>query len=184
MSQVTVAQAKQHLRLSSSAADAILQIYIDACEEWLAHALGVAFTSASKTERADGGKDILLLSRKPVTAITSITDKYDDSTIDADEYFISQRGAIRESDQTQRWEGGSDRYEVVYTGGYGGTVTGDPALPSGIKLIVLQLVARVYTTRDGRASEGSTSGASISWMNWLDQDALKLMRAYSLKEFA
>ena len=172
MSVVTLTQAKLHLKVSSTAVDTVLQIYLDACENWIAEELGIGLTSVAVIgERVDGGMSILYLERGPVAVITTVTDKYDDSLVDPDEYLLVERGIAREVDQTMLWDGGLRRYEVDYKGGY-------TALPKGLVLVILQLVARAYKNRDLRTSEGQPTGDSISWNRIVETDIQRLMRVY------
>ena len=177
---VTLAQAKAHIKLTTSSQDTYIQTLIDSVEDWLSSELGVAFEAGAVTgERTDGDQDILYLLRKPVTVISSVTDMYTEEVIDADEYYVDELGAMRVVTLSTPWLNGRNRYEVDYTGGYG-----DGLVPTGIKLLILQFVARAFNNRDARVSEGGATGASVSWGDLLTTDTRRMMNAFSLRRFA
>jgi len=177
MSETTLAQAKSHIRLASGAADTVLQTYLDGCEEWLAKELGIALTSDTVSdEYVDGGGDILLCQRKPVTAISEVYDNLEEETVDSSEYYVDSYGVARVLAETDPWGLGANRYKVSYTGGY---VT----IPGGVTLLVLELVARVFRNPDGRVSEGSAVGGSISWAKLCDSDIGHMIVVQSMRAF-
>ena len=73
MALIDLAAAKTHLNISTTSSDTELQTMVDrACALVQAHADRV-WDVQSVTQTFDGGSDVFLLSKSPITAITSVT---------------------------------------------------------------------------------------------------------------
>ncbi len=183
MSFTTLALAKEHLQISHSQQDNVLQTYIDAAEDFLARYLQCDFSSAQWSENLDGGSVFLLPRHKPLTSLVSITDRFTGTV-----YFSQTSPAVAHAaieGQTRicwvndnsrplgRWPQGIGRYSVVYTAGLA-------TMPATVQMAVLQLVARAYEQRAGEQSE-SIAHATIQWGNWLQSDILQALGPYSFR---
>lgn len=178
MPQVSAGELKAYARLASSAADGPINTLLGAVEAWLAGYLGVAWAPVTVVdERVDGGGDTLYCAVRPVTAITQVVDRYDGRTVDAEDYYTTNRGAVREVDASPQWEGGRARYAVSYTGGY-------VAMPDQAKAVVLALATKYLNTRDGRNTETMLGGATVVWEKFFSSDFALLLRGVGCKDFA
>lgn len=171
MSTVTLALAKQALMISHTAQDTFIQALLDGAEDWIARHLGVALSSAARQEDIDGGDLYLWPKFRPVTAVTSVTDLETGTVYPA---LLDGETRIRWNllprREEPRWPEGVQRFRVVYTAGY-------TALPAGVQVAILQLVARAYRLRAGQASE-SVDGASASFAKLIDSDIAALLKPY------
>jgi len=190
MSVITLAQAKEHLQIAHTAQDNVLPLYIDGVESFLAAHLGVGFASAVRTERLDGGSGFLLPNVRPVTVLTSVTDKISAQVIPAvlmgDGRFVRadatgnplMRSEFYESGigsgdwpQAALWTPGLRRFECVYTAGHA-------ALPPMLKLAILTLVGRAYQARAGEAG-ANAGGASVNFGEFLRSDVMQMVKPFS-----
>ena len=171
MSVVTLALAKSWLQIAHTAQDDVVQMLLNGVEDELSKLLHLSFTSRTVTEdlgveatefpsqqnafrRVGTGVSVLLPTVKPVTALTTILDRY---ASDAAAYGIVQDDMIYRSDDALRvaagtFAAGPKRYRVTYTAGYS-------ALPDGLTRAVLMLVDNDYRARGGEMS-ASAGGVS------------------------
>jgi len=181
MSIITLAQAKSHLRVASSSEDTYIQLLLDSVEDWVSEYCGVGLSESTHTERVDGGGTLLRLLHLPVISVTSVTDKDDDTAEDSDDYYASDYAVLREDGD--RWNGGRGRWEVVYVGGYGGTGDSSQAVPTGLKLGILGLVARAFNVRSGERFSMAAAGGSMNWGDLLDADMVKILDSFKMGSF-
>lgn len=169
MSVVTLTEVKADLRVTNDAEDTVIQNIMDGAQSWLEEQYGLSLSEVSITERVDGGGYELEPLRRPIVSVTSVTDKRNnDDVIDTDDYWADDR-AIRREDES-RWTAGRRRFEVVYTGGYGGSI----AAPALLKLGVLRFIARAYRARYTQRFELS-AGASINWSSFMESDVIEML---------
>ena len=69
---VTLAEARQHLNITSSTQDVELQAFIDRASDMVEHASGNYYRTSTQVETFDGGTSAVVLSRLPVASLTSI----------------------------------------------------------------------------------------------------------------
>lgn len=92
------------------------------------------------------GTDVLLLPELPVTAVASIVDENDSSTLTEDtDYRWWNNGIVRRL-AGNTWIEHPRRYTVTYTHGYA-------TIPAAIKQVVLRVAARAVSNPSGHASE-------------------------------
>jgi len=173
MSALTLTQAKSYLRVGHSNDDVLIQLIVDGVEEWTERTFGLGLSETTQTDYLDGGMRALWPQRYPVISITSVYDAVTENTSDADDYNLRNSLQIIQ-DGEGRWEDGRGRWRVIYTGGYGTT----QAVPAGLKLELLGLVARAYENRVGAQSE-SAAGWSTNFASLLDSDTMIRLRAYN-----
>ena len=165
---LTLAQIKAHLRVEGTDEDTYLTALAGGVEDWAARYLGVAWSSAARTEDLDGGGVGLWPSYCPVSAVTSVTDNETAIAESTDNYAVWNDQVLR--DDRSRWGDGRARYRVVYTGGYS-------AVPDGIVVALLQLVSRAYDNRGGKAGEAA-AGWSGNWQELLGGDIAVMLSPY------
>lgn len=166
MALTTVADYKVHAKISGSGEDTRLAAILAAAESWLTRRTGRAFVQASYTTVLDGnGWETLLLPERPVTAITSVTEKFADGStavLDSDTYrfgangllrrtFVGRSRFARQSAASWRadvdegggfrnpyvWTEGYQNFSVVYTGGFA-------TIPDDLKYTVYRLIDWFY----------------------------------------
>jgi uncharacterized phiE125 gp8 family phage protein len=156
---VTLAEAKAHLQLTTTAEDTILQVYIEAAESYVQAYTGTHFNLAPSTAVADNldgdGSDLLIPSKLPILTVTSITDNTDASRVVAASDFVVKPNYLR-AILGHFWPAGLSRWKVVYTAGY--TVS---SLPKGLKSAILMIVSRLYDNRGDFSSK--SEGLSYNW---------------------
>ena len=132
---------KEELGRTVSATDAQLTRWIHEASTQIASHCRRVFAAETVQEVFHGvsGADELILSRRPVTSITSVTED-DDTALAATYYEIeADTGLLYRLDGTgyrERWH--ASRVTVVYVGGY--SLLGN--LPRDIEAATVQLVAR------------------------------------------
>lgn len=166
---ITLAEAKQHLRVSHSDQDTIIQYARDAAESFVKAYCGVDWPETSRTEYVNGGDWNLWLNHKPAVSITSVYDVEADSTIDSGMYRLWGQAAVRH--RYNRWENDlPDRWRVIYVGGYGTTYT----VPGELRQAVLHLISRAYDARGALVSDRS-GDVTQEWAALVDSDIAKLL---------
>ncbi len=164
---ITLADAKTYLQIGFTDDDALLAILItgfsgaviDDCYRSIDGVI-------SATDILDGGYRELVLKRRPVVSITSITDRIDGSIIDPTLYDLDTGGGMvmagtpasnatvgvldlsmfARNGGEQLWGFGRRRWQVIYQNGYA-------AVPVSVQLAVKILVAGRYNRRDDLAEE-------------------------------
>ena len=170
MSVVTVAEAKTLGRITTSSHDTLLQDLIDMAESFVEEFCDIGLTSTEQTEKLDGGGYYLYPSRKPITAVSSITQ--DSDTISSDDYDFESFGIYQASEYP--WASGKKEFTVVYTGGHS-------EVPAGLKLAIRQMVLRAYMNFNAKGSI-SEAGESVEWQSlWNGNDITALLEQYSYK---
>ena len=176
MSLMTLGVAKQWLQISHTAEDAVLQIFLDGIEEEVASLTATAFGSSEYTEDFEWGQ-YLWPSFHPITAIDSVT--YRDSSTALTAY------AWKEGNQPTNhiWRTGGDAWydgtnplpwRVVYTAGYANLA----AVPSGLQMVVLDMLKQAYDSRGGVANV-SAAGVSKAWSKSARDDIRVRLRPFS-----
>lgn len=179
MSLLTLSTAKQWLQISHTAEDTALQIMLDAIETDVQAYTGTVFGSANYTEDLEAGAH-LWPSFHPITAITSITNR--DSEAAYTDYAWKDGNIVTNHiwrTNGDVWFCGTNPkpWRVVYTAGYTSLT-----VPAGLQAIVMDLLKRAYDNRGGKSS-ASAGGASYSWQNYLDTDAINRLHNYSFKSY-
>jgi len=117
------------------------------------------FIQASYTEDVKGGRERLRLKHRPVSTLTSVTDRValplavkptTEYREDADAGFIFLTDTATGVDTEARWGGGRGRWRVVYTAGY--TLA---TMPDDVRVAVADLVVVRFGRRDGGENEES-----------------------------
>lgn len=191
MSQTPLATAKQYLRINNTAQDLVVQLSLDAAEEFLSQYLGCDFSQAQHTENLDGGGMFLLPHHRPLVSIdtvnpagtltaplgwvqdTFVTEFYiaeiqGQSGLGVEVAWVNANGL-----PMGRWIQGLARYQLKYTAGLS-------AMPSAVQMAVLKLVARDYEQRTGQ-TQSESHGQASDWGKLLDSDILKSLSTYSYR---
>lgn len=161
MSLVTLATAKEYLKVTSSDAtqEALIQALIDYAEDSIKRFVGTEFAVTTKTEVFTGGVRYFVGSWRPIVAVTSLYHATSEYTYASDEYIVIDGCIFPASSSTLasgRWPSGD--YQIVYTAGYAAA-----SVPAGIKSAILLMVARMWANRGGLQGEGAGTGGNQSW---------------------
>jgi hypothetical protein len=182
MSLLSLTTAKQWLQISHTAEDAALQIMLDAIEADVTIRTGAVFGSATYTEDLKHG-NYLWPSYHPITSITSIKNNDTGEVLTGYEWREGGAGS-KATNRIWRTTGykfycGTNPlvWRLVYTAGYTAQT-----VPAGLQGIIMDLLKRAYDNRGGKTS-ASAGGASYSWQNYLDTDALNRLHSYSFKTY-
>lgn len=172
MSMISLATAKEFLRITYTTQDTILQILIDGVENFVTRRTGLYLTASDVTENLEGGGFALRPNRIPLNSVTSVRDNESGSTYASDDYHVKNNGIFLDSDL--RWERSrAAQWCVVYNGGY----SSYDVVPAGLKLIALQLLARAYENRGSKSNQGA-AGYGANWDRLVDSDMLKELDSY------
>jgi hypothetical protein len=171
MSVTTLSLAKSFLQIAHSAQHDVIQMLLDAVESEIETVCTVRLASQTVTElltsdrnesqtfprfwNAGGnGSTILIPTKRPVTALTSVID------VDGGNVTIPcrvQNNLIYRADATpiaqpMIFPAGINRYQVTYTAGFA-------TFPAALTSLILRLVHLDYTARSGEmaSSEGGVS---------------------------
>lgn len=185
-----LATAKAWLRVGGAKEDTIIQLLLDAAEDWVAEKCQVVFKSVGAgdfTENLDGGNKSLEPTNLPITAVGTILDRDDDdaefeedveftkwrifrtSGDDLDSLVLSYRDR-----QSEFWGHGRQRWQVTYTAGYD-----SDTCPAGLKQIILDYLFRIYDNRGGKERQAA-AGHGRSWQPLSESDILEKMVPYQM----
>ena len=154
MSVVTLAEAKEFCEVDFDSQNTVIQILIDAAEEFVEKECGLDLEQDDYEESVEGGGYALHPTHRPVASVDAVADaEADDEEVDEEEWRVDGDLIIRQDEA--RWESGPNRYTLSYTGGY-------ESVPAALKLLILGLVRRSYENRGGKSSQ-SAGGQSVSW---------------------
>jgi hypothetical protein len=141
------------------------------------------FSATTLTEDIDGGHVDLITKFRPIISVTSITDVYDSSTVDSDDYVVENNsGLIRLSIHSsiwtyicKGWPRGRKRFRVVYQTGYS-------SVPADVQLAIDTLVS-IRTNRPDASIASQTIGDySVSYAagsgNSMPADVARLLAPY------
>lgn len=158
---VSLADVKEHLRITSDDLDAQLQKFIDRATTAMSHYVG-PLVPTTVTRVLDGGEVSLILPDFPVLSLTSVG-YADGSMIDLDDLDLDlSTGIVHWGYGTAgRFTGGSRYVTATYTAGW-------QPVPEDLQQAVLELVRHLWETqrgnKPGRASGDETqSGSFGTW---------------------
>jgi uncharacterized phiE125 gp8 family phage protein len=175
---VTLAEAKAHARIDSSADDVLITSLIAAARQWIEKTTGRAlinqtwqlaidrFASVDTCGGIDGFR-ALKLPRAPLQSVTSIAsyDDADNATIwPAANYFVDTahepgRIALRNGAVWPAPTRDVNSIIITYVAGYGSSAA---SVPEAIKLALKQLVAHWYEHRGDAAVSSASRGANVA----------------------
>lgn len=180
---VELSEAKAYTRVTSSSEDTLMQTLLDGAEAFIEQYGGVSLSSVSFTENLQGGGTLLIPSRHPVTAVSSIVDEWAGETEASDSYEITEdymgirrviSGLSWFLGNPSKWGRGLGRYTVAYTAGYDGDTH---TAPTSLKTAVLELVARHYRLRGGQTGENAQNLniTYASFQDFVDNEIMRLI---------
>ena len=147
MALITLAEAKSHLNITSSATDTELQFFVDVACDLVQGYADRTWDVGSVTETSDGGTDTILLRCSPITAITSVS--VDGSTLAASAYDADlANGIIRTVTPTTV---GTANVSVVYA-------VGDATPPNLAKHAAKETVRHLWATQRGTTIRNAMNG--------------------------
>lgn len=155
---------KDYIKLTSDAADSNLTALGEDVEAWLENRLGVSLAPRNVVdERVRGGGRLLRVLVHPVTDVTAVkvSIPYGVEDVSAEEYEASEYGVERLA-SWPLWD--YYEYKVTYTAGYANAA----ACPAELRLLAMQLIAKVYRNQDDHASE-SSKGGGLTWNDHLNE---------------
>jgi len=177
MSLIALAIYKEWLQIDWDTENNILGIITEGLEDHLQELIGVRFIEsggdAALNNDVDGGDIHLRPKYHPVTALNSITDRNTDEAYDISDVKFNER-TIWQEGQT-RWGGGPERWRVNIDAGYT-----ESSLPSGLKMVMLDVAFRWYNNRGGRKSE-SFEGVKVTWADFFTSDVMAKLSAYDFR---
>lgn len=177
MSLITTAIYKEFLQIDWDSENNILGIITEALEDHVSELTGIRFieTGGSVTinDDVDGGDIHLRPKYHPITALNSITDRNTDEAYDISEVLFNERSIWQEG--LTRWDAGVERWRVNIDAGYTAST-----LPSGLKMIMLDVAFRWYNNRGGKQSE-SYEGVSVNWAEFFTSDVMAKLSAYDFR---
>lgn len=153
----TAQRFKDDLGIAVSTYDTIIGRFIERASSAITTYCRREFAQQRITETlASDGKQILRLSRFPVTTLHSVS--YDGITVDSANYFLDDAGSglIRNTDN---WNSSQRKllYSVDYTYGYilHSFGSGTPTLPPAIEQACIEIVKAMYYSRQRDSSVAS-----------------------------
>lgn len=170
---ITLNDAKNYLKVTTSNDDAILAVLINSISAWVQNYLNRKLVSASYTEYYSGdGSDELQLVNYPITAISSIyiddlREWAIDTAVDVANNIIIKKssGIIQAFDLLYGFSPGESNIKITYTAGYSvGIVGGAGTVPHEIRLAVKRLLDKHYRLGYSQRKLDNTS-ESIAGMN-------------------
>lgn len=185
---VTLAQAKEHIRISNDAVNDQITLLLNSVEDWVARKCATLFSTAAQVEEHHGDVKNIEPFVRPIVSITKVRDLYMQEDMDATYYRLTAdkrkiqyvgTGCVPiswpDTDAYHR------RYEVTYVGGYNDGDTVKPVdsstAPVGLRLAVLGLVRRAYEVRGGQVGQ-SGQGFSVQWDTLADGEIMSWLRPY------
>ena len=156
---VSLALLKAHLRLSGTAEDDLLAVYLGAAVDLAERATGRALLDRDRTEKFSSWLDALVLPWAPVLSVSGIT--YLDSDGDSQTFTAYTVAGLNQNESRGRiiptpsaslpglyQEGQPGQITVSYVAGYT-TSSGSVAttVPQGLRLAIMFLAAQMYEQR-------------------------------------
>ena len=179
MSFVTLAEVKAVGRIDYDTHDTVLEMLIDAAEEYVEEHCCIKLTETAITgERVDGGTESLWVRNLPITAVSSITDVGDgqSSTVDADDFFFVDTRIVAEDGA--RFLAGKYRYSVDYTAGYTSSTA-----PKGLKPAIIGLVLLGYNNSEGKGRQAANGFGCDFAKLAEDNDLIDRLNHFSLRRY-
>lgn len=172
---VSLAEAKEYLKVTLSGDDTIITSLINNISAWVARYLNRILISKERTEYYSGdGSEILQLRVYPIVSVASLyvdnNREFDTaSLVDADDFIVKKGvGMLTAFNLFGAFVSGESNIKVTYTAGYtAGTGNGNGTMPYDIKQATLRLLDKyfrqVYTQRKGDVASESISGMNITY---------------------
>lgn len=189
---VSLAEAKEYLKITTTGDDVIISHLINAVSEWVGRYLNRDLVSKSRIEYYSGdGSSVLILKHSPVTAIASI---YADSQREwASSTLINQTDLIIKKDSGiieafnlfGNFQSGRSGIKITYTAGYtvatDGGATG--TMPYAIRMAVKRLIDNQYrigyTNRKLDYSSESLGGMNVTLKdNDIPKDVKSMLQSF------
>lgn len=143
----TLAEAKSHLNITTSATDAELAVFVTVASDLVEAKAGRVWRSTTYTEKHNGGTTDIVLYHSPITSITSITD--DGGTVAPSDYdLIAANGLIHRDSGVFA----GDRYDVTVVYVAGGTV------PELAKQATKETLRHLWQTQRGTTARNPMNG--------------------------
>lgn len=150
---ITLAEAKLHLRVTSTIDDDLIETLIQAAREWCEGYAGRAYITQSITLKMDSFVDVLDLPRPPLVSVTTV--KYVDSagdtkTLSDSVYTVdtaSEPGRLLLG-YNQSWptiRSVAQAVEIIFVAGYGATTA---TVPYRVKAAMKLLIGHLYEHRE------------------------------------
>ncbi|MBB2909321.1 putative phiE125 gp8 family phage protein [Streptosporangium becharense] len=154
---VTLAEAKAHLNIppSRTADDEEIARFIGALTDPIERHTGIVLP-VTVTDRCWGGRRSLLLSRRPVQSITSVT-LPGGGTVPGSGYELDGDAGVLHrmaGGYTYRWERG--RITIVYTAGLA-------AVPAHVRQAALIILGHLWETQRGTMGTARATGDDEVW---------------------
>lgn len=198
---LTLAEAKEYLKITTSAEDVIISHLVNAVSQWINGYLNRHLVSKAHVEYYSGDGSLeLVLKNYPIISITSVF--VDDQrlwpssseVVAANMIVKKDSGILRAFNLLYGWQPGESNIKISYTAGYtvatsgseGGGVTSPGTMPYDIRLAAKLLLDRHfrigYSNRKLDFSSESISGMNITFKdNDIPKDAKLMLDKYKSK---
>lgn len=169
MPSVTVNEVKEFLPVDYDVQDGTIAILIAGVDDFLERILGRKLSeAAAHTDDVDGGGFALWPQSRPVVSVTSVTNLSTELEEDSTFYVLSE-------DMIYRIDG--NEWSSEYPGCWRVVYEGGEAAPAGLKMVVLELISRLYDNHGGKISQAA-AGYGITWDKLMDGDIWVLLGPY------
>ncbi len=189
MALATLTEVKEALGISNTDTDDRINALLEPISVLIERIAGRKFTSATVTERYNGGEPTIALGRFPVASITTVTDKVTGTVLGTDQYELEgPLGLLHRLPLGAQWATGRHRqivylreiapvlrWEIVYVGG---PVT----CPEDVKLALFYsmdaslngAMGGMQSEKDGDYAYSRAPGAAS-----LPANAMSILKSYS-----
>jgi hypothetical protein len=158
MSVITLAQAKEYIRVTSTdaALGAMIQLIIDGAEDVVKRYCATELTPTVCNEIANGGMQYFSTATRPIISVSAIFHAEAQYNYPSTDWVVRDSRIYPADDavlMAGRWPRGT--YYLTYTAGYS-------TVPAGMKQAILMITARMFDNRGG-LSTLSAGGGSQGW---------------------
>lgn len=179
---ITVASAKEHLGITATTWDAVLQTLVTRVSGMVERYCDRTFASTAYTEDYDGdGSEVLLTRQSPIVSVTSVHDdqnrEFTSATLiqTTDYYVDTAKAAIKLIGG--RFSRGVGNVRVAYTAGYAST-------PDAVAISVADIVGLYFNRRrSGGIASQSLGGQSTSWLGDWPADIVAALEVYKMRVY-
>lgn len=177
---VTLTEAKNYLKVSTSNDDTLIQALIIATRIQIENECGgLVIVKRNFTQKQTGGVKQIKLLRDPVNSISSITffEKFDSTgeVLTASDYrFVSEN--LYHVNSFFKIGRQSDGYQIIFNAGMvDDTLIGAATAPTALKTAILRYVGFLYENREEYATTISEGNFSISYNTIVKNSELKML---------
>jgi len=150
---VSADDVRANLQITTDGAVAFVDTLIAAAEVEIETRCNLQIFTATITDKLDGGRESLFLSKSPVSAVTTLTDTSSGTVWNAANYEVYLSKGIITSTIGDFSEG-AQRWEVVYEAGFG---VAQDDVPADLRLAAMRMISFWYENPIGFKSRDDAS---------------------------